>query len=226
MKGNDMVTPSGIFEKHYADYCARISKIDLRHLAHVLGTEYDGERMMIPFFNQTYRVSSCGITDESGNRPDYVRCVILAKYILLCPESRHHDTQWVSFKDFKKTSHFTNVNFFESDTEQAICKHYTGRCDDLARAGKLLGGMDDPMTMSYDLSMQFKVLPRISLLLVFNDGDDEFPPQCKVLFQKHAEFYLDPESLAMTGALLAGNLKKACDRSTGADDSISRLFIV
>lgn len=220
-----MVTPPGIFEKHYADYCARISKIDLRPLAHVLGAEYDGERMMIPFFNQTYRVSSGEITDESGNRPDYIICVILAKYILLCPECLHHDIQWVSFKDFKKTSHFTNVNFFKSDTEQAISKHFTGRYDELARAGGALGGMDYPMTMSYDLSMQFKVLPRISLLLVFNDGDDEFSPQCKVLFQKHAEFYLDPESLAMTGALLAGNLKKACDRSTGADDSISRLVI-
>lgn len=220
-----MVPPSGIFEKHYADYCVRISKIDLRSLAHILGTEYEEERMMIPFFNRTYRVSSDGITDESGNRPDYIICVILAKYILLCPECRHHDTQWVSFKDFKRTSHFTNVNFFESDTEQAICKHFSGRRDELARAGSALGGTDYPMTMSYDLSMQFGVLPRMSLLLLFNDGDDEFPPQCKVLFQKHAEFYLDPESLAMTGALLAGNLKKACNRSSGADDSFSRLTI-
>jgi hypothetical protein len=59
--------------------------------------------------------------------------------------------------------------------------------------------------------MQFNAFPYISLLLLFNDGDDEFPARCSVLFQKQAEFYLDPESLSMTGALLTKNLKKTCD---------------
>jgi hypothetical protein len=40
-------------------------------------------------------------------------------------------------------------------------------------------------------------LPRISLLLLFNDGDEEFPAKCTVLFQRHAEYYLDPECLAI-----------------------------
>jgi hypothetical protein len=47
---------------------------------------------------------------------------------------------------------------------------------------------------------------RIGLLLVFNDQDEDFPAQCRALFQRHAEFYLDPESLAMTGAALAKTL--------------------
>jgi hypothetical protein len=50
-------------------------------------------------------------------------------------------------------------------------------------------------------------LPRISLLLLFNDGEEEFPAKCSVLFQRHAEYYLDPESLAMTSACLARELK-------------------
>ena len=48
--------------------------------------------------------------------------------------------------------------------------------------------------------------------MLFNDKDDEFPAQCSILFQKQAEFYLDPESLLMTGAVLARKLKKICDR--------------
>lgn len=63
------------------------------------------------------------------------------------------------------------------------------------------------MEISYDLSMQFSVLPRLSLLLLFNDADEEFPAQCTILFQKHAVFYLDPESLIMTGILLARKLR-------------------
>jgi hypothetical protein len=68
------------------------------------------------------------------------------------------------------------------------------------------------MEMPYDLSMQFKALPRISLLMLFNDDDGEFPAQCTVLFQKHAELYLDPESLAMSGAFLARSLKRYAPR--------------
>jgi hypothetical protein len=56
--------------------------------------------------------------------------------------------------------------------------------------------------------MKFDVLPNISLLLLFNDRDDEFPAQGTVLFQKHSEFYLDPESLAMTSAVLVKRLKE------------------
>ena len=77
---------------------------------------------------------------------------IIIEYILLCPDRPYHDPEWVFLKDFKRTSPFTNVNFFRSD--------------------------------------------------------EEFPAQCTVLFEKHSEFYLDPESLAMTGSALAKSLQR------------------
>jgi len=153
-------------------------------------------------------VSNNGIFDESGNRPDYIISIILSKYILLCPGQSHHDNEWVSFKDFKRVSHFTNVNYFSSDTERAIEKHFSGKLDKLKKASEELDGSQHEMEISYDLSMQFNALPRISLLLLFNDGDEEFPAKCTVLFQRHAEYYLDPESLAMTSACLARELKR------------------
>jgi hypothetical protein len=64
------------------------------------------------------------------------------------------------------------------------------------------------MEMPYDLSVQFQALPRISLLLLFNDGDGESPARCTVLFQKHTECFMDPESLAMSGASLARRLRR------------------
>jgi hypothetical protein len=68
--------------------------------------------------------------------------------------------------------------------------------------------------MPYDLSVRFEALPRVSLLLLFNDRDDEFPAGCKVLFNQHAETYLDPESLAMTGSFLAKQLHRAGELAT------------
>lgn len=65
--------------------------------------------------------------------------------------------------------------------------------------------------MSYDLAAQFVALPRVPLLLLFNDADDEFPARCSVLFQEHADRYLDPECLAMLGRRLYARLERAGD---------------
>jgi len=207
-----MSQDSEIFEKHYNDYCAQIGKVDLGSMTDRLGIRRYGNQILLSFFNNDYVVSSNGIVDAAGNRPEYMACVIIAKYILLCPDQSYYNPEWVSFKDFKRTSHFTNVNFFTSDTERAIAKQFSGRLDELSKAGEELGGIHREMETKYDLSIQFSALPRISLLLLFNDGDEEFPAQCAVLFQKHAELYLDPESLIMTGASLARNLKRCAQR--------------
>jgi hypothetical protein len=204
-----MTASTDAFEQNYQKYCAQLAEINLDLIKDKLGLVSEGDNFFIPFFNNRYLVSNNGIVDAEGNRPDYMAFVILAKYILLCPEQSHYDAEWVAFKDFKRISHFTNVNYFSSDTERAIEKHFSGRLDDLSNASKKLGGICNKMNISYNLSMRFNALPRISLLLLFNDSDDEFPAKCTVLFQKHAEFYLDPESLAMSGAFLAKSLKNA-----------------
>jgi hypothetical protein len=55
--------------------------------------------------------------------------------------------------------------------------------------------------------MQFNALPKIPVLLLFNDADEEFPAQCAVLFERRAENFLDMECLAMVGMLLFEYLK-------------------
>lgn len=200
---------SDIFENNYQQYCSRLAGVDFESVKDILGVDhYDNDRMVIPFFNEKYFVSKNGIADASGNRADYMVSVILAKYILLCPDKYHCNPDWASFKDFKKNSQFANVNYFSSDTEKFIEKQFGRKTDALKNACKAFGGFSEEMDISYDLSFQFAALPRISMLLLFNDSDDEFPAKCNVLFQKHAELYLDPESLAMMGAVLAKGLSR------------------
>lgn len=204
-----MSDTADIFEQHYREYCERLTKVDFGHATEILGLVREGDRVGIPFLNDTYWVSSRGITDAAGDQPAYGICVILAKYLLLCPSRIHIESQWVAFKEFRKVSHFTNVNFFASDTERALVKRFTGRLDELHRACRALGGFQAGMEMPYDLCMTFTALPRVALLLLFNDADEEFPAKGTVLFQQQAEHYLDPESLAMTSAALVKRLGQA-----------------
>ena len=57
--------------------------------------------------------------------------------------------------------------------------------------------------------MLFEALPKVPILMLFNDGDDEFSARCLVLFERRAEKYLDMECLATVGWLLADYLHKA-----------------
>lgn len=211
-----MTAPSDVYQQYYEEYCRRLTDLDLEKIKDALGLIPGNDGFSIPFFDMHYFVSNRGITDSSGSAPrdrrGYMFSVVLANYILRCPDPPRLAPQWVSFKDFKSVSHFTNVNYFSSDTEKAIEKYFSGRLEALSAACTAVGGIPGDMGHTYDLSIRFEALPRVALLLLFNDGDDEFPAKCTVLFQKQAEHYLDPESLAMTGAVLAMRLKDADKR--------------
>ena len=198
------------FETHYRDYLDRISQTSFENVGQQLGLEVHDAGLVVHFFNRKYSVFKDRIEDDDNNRPHYGICVIIAQYILRCPQSDvEHKSRWVAFKDFKKMSMFTNENFFRTDCEQAIANHFSNQLENLDAASQKLGGRHVDLGLSYDRIIQFDALPTISLLLLFNDSDELFPTECKVLFQAHAEDYLDPESLAMTGAALAQRLKDA-----------------
>lgn len=210
-----MAQRSKIFEEHYKDYCRQIASVGFASIKDRLGIQIENNIARIPFFNQTYQVSGQGILKMDNEKADYVTSVILAKYILLCPDQLHLDGDWCTFRDFKKESHFTNANFFNSETTRQIKNHFSGRLTDLKTACGKVNGTAQQLALNYDLSVSFAAMPRLSLLLLMNDADEDFPANCKVLFQRQAEYYLDPESLAMTSGLLARKLIEADEKKRG-----------
>lgn len=199
---------ANIFATHYENYCRQIADRDLSSIKDTLGVKVQGKEAIIPFLGEEYTVSDKGITDSSGNLPDYMVCVILSKYLLLCPPAPVVSKEWAALKDFHKVSQFTNLNVFVSDAEKPIVRQFSGQINALLDASQNLGGKPCDMDLSYDFTMQFKLLPKIEILLLFNDNDDDFPATCSMLFQRQAEHYLDPESLIMTGIVFTKRLKK------------------
>lgn len=209
-----MTSLSDVFEKHYADYQTRLEALEFDRIAPILGLEPQRTGYALSLFNHRFTVARDGIWDDRQQPPDYATFVILVKYLTRCPPQAHQDTQWAAFKDFKRESHFTNVNYFASDTEQKIANTFSGHLEALSHAARRMGGVAGDSSLSYDLAIQFQALPRIALLLLFNDGDEDFPPYGTVLFWRQAEYYLDPESLAVTSALLVKHLTKQLETGT------------
>jgi len=191
------IKEGSVFEKTYDHYLARMHEVSLEDLEQKLGVTVEGDEIIVPLFGRPYRVSDRGILGPSGKRPPLDVCVILCKYILMCPAESPAGQDWVSYKDFKDSGPLTT--YFAHDVEHALAAAFSGRLSIMARTGKKLGGYGPDMNLAYDFAMQFDSLPRVRVMVLFNDGDDEFPAKCTVLFQRRAERYLDAESLAMLG---------------------------
>jgi len=166
--------------------------------------------LIIPFFGNPLRVSAAGISEPCGGRPNFSVCVVLFKYLLLCPDHDPVGNDWVSFKDFKDSAPFAGAFF--NYTEVPLAKYFSGRLKDLEAACREIQGHPPDMTFSYDLCMQFEALPQIPVLLLYNDADEDFPARCAVLFERRAEKFLDMECLAMLGMQLFEWLKQAADK--------------
>ena len=198
---------AAVFERIYREYLEEISQIDLNRVKDRLGIELDKDGAIIPFYGIPHRVSKQGIVDAQGRRPSHSVSVVLCKYLLLCPENEPTESEWVTFKDFMDASPFAGG--FLNTAEKPISRTFGDRISDLERLSGELSGRPADIEISCDLVLQFQALPRVPLLMLFNDRDEEFPAQCSLLFERRAKDYLDMECLAMTGMILAAWLSSA-----------------
>jgi hypothetical protein len=202
-----MASEKSVFEVTCKGYIDQVNRMDKKPLEAMLGVQTEGDEVLVPLLGTPYRVSPGGILDPCGNTPGFDVCVVLLKYLLRCPGTPPVAEDWVSYRGLKDSGPLTT--YFAKDVEGAIAAAFSGRGDALAGACAALGGRPPAMSARYDLAMQFDMLPRVPLCLLFNDADDEFPAAGTVLFERRAEAYLDPECLAMLGRHLFVRLKRA-----------------
>jgi hypothetical protein len=201
-----MAEKADIFDKTYDHYIKKIRALDFAAIAGNLGVKTDGDTVTIPFFNTPYRVTPQGVITPDGKPAAFGVGVVLCNYLIQCPRHRPKDDDWASYRDFKDAAPL--VGTFANTAERPIAANFSGRLPELEKAGRILGGIEPAITFPYDLNLLIQALPRIPILLLFNDADDEFPADCKLLFEKRTESYLDMECVAIIGMLLSEFLKR------------------
>jgi len=199
------VEKAPIFEKIYQDYLSQVAGLSLSGKEEILGIRLSENEISIPLFNREFRVTPKGISDDNGNQPLHAVSVLLCRYLILCPAlAPSAGDEWVSYKDFQDAAPF--VSGFVNNSEKSITKNFSGKLSTLEEACRKLGGFHATNGLSYDLAMQIYSLPKIPLYMLFNDADEEFPAECRMLFERRAKEYLDMECLAIVGWLFADYL--------------------
>ena len=130
--------------------------------------------------------------------------MVLCRYLIMCPSVEPKPKDWVAYRDFPDAGPLTV--FWADTVEGAIAKTFAGHVYRLRRASQRLGGAPAGMEISCDLCCRFTPLPKVPLLLIFNDADDDFPAAASLLFEKRASRYLDAESQAILGHALVNRL--------------------
>ena len=199
--------PSPVFKETFRRYLDDLKTVDFRAATEILDIQATVDTAIVPVFGHPHRVSRAGIAGPGGKRPHFSVSIVLLKYLLLCPEELPAGSEWVSFKDIPDAAPL--IGYFSSNVLTAVAGGFSGRLQDLKQAADFLGGRVPDDAYPYDLAFEFRPLPRVPVLLLFNDADDEFPAQCAVLFERRAERFLDPECLAIVGSLLVDGLKGA-----------------
>lgn len=192
---------SQVFDETYKDYLSQIANVELADCQAMLGFEIlDGQAMM-PFFNTIYRVSAKGIFDPQGDTPPLSVCVILFKYLLMCPSGIPQTGQLAAYKDFKDAGPL--IKFFSNVVEGEVVQNFRGKVRTLEKACLAVGGKPYEGDLAYQVKYKFLGLPRVPLYLFYNDAEEGFDAQCSILFESRTEVFLDMESVAMLGSRLS-----------------------
>jgi hypothetical protein len=197
-------TTGSVYDKTYRYYLQQLKTMRFEGKEDVLGITLDGDGVTVPYFGRPIQLTTDGLKDEAGNRPDFSDCVVVCRYLIMCPPFEPKGKDWVAYRDFSDAGPLTV--FWADTVERPLARMFSGRVGALKNACDSLGGINPELKIACDLCRCLTPLPKMPLLLVFNDADDDFPASASLLFEKRASSFLDAESQAILGHRLSGRL--------------------
>ncbi|MCB2216535.1 DUF3786 domain-containing protein [Desulfofustis glycolicus] len=191
-----------VFTEIYRSYLQQLEGVDLARRAGPLGVTFADGGLAIPVYGKVHHLSATAITGPDGRAVNPAIRVILARYVLDCPEQPPVGADpLMSYREFADAAPL--LSYFTTNTNKTIETHFSGGLEHLRNRARTLGAVE-LTSGTHDLSLRYFAVPRVPVLLNFNDQDDLFGAACSVLYRQSAKYYLDMECLAMTGTLLAG----------------------
>lgn len=186
------------------EYLTHIREQNNANLVDILGFQKTGKGYRFDFFNRQILFDHQDFIDLSGEELSLSVKIVLCKYMLNCPQPPlEKSVRLVTFREFSEAGPL--FYRFAENTSKTIEQTFLNRVDDLEQKCRQLCGI--PVSnASYDLSIRFKALPNIPIILQFNDVEGVFPAKAVFLFHEDAVNYLDLKSIGIIATYLTGHL--------------------
>ncbi|MFA5904666.1 MAG: DUF3786 domain-containing protein [Desulfobacula sp.] len=195
---------SKFFDEAYKICLREIKQVDLKEKSEILGSWKKNGFFIFPFFNRELAYDGDDFTDQSGEEVLPAIKLLLAKYIITCPEKiSPGSARLLTFREFPGSGPL--FSRFVDNTSKIMETTFSGCLAELEKRCRELNGCIVE-TEGYDLSVRFKALPRIPIILNFNDKEDGMPARAGFLFYDNASSYPDLQTLSIISTYLTGRL--------------------
>lgn len=169
--------------------------LDPTWMASRSGTSYSFplRRFEVPFFGEAYLVSypQGSVLRPDGNPAGAREALIILHYLVHAGGERPRG-EWIAYRDLPGARYHEPA--FVAEVEQPLSKGLAGRLEALR---DWVRKKARPVDVPGDVAAVWDVLPRLPLLLIFNERDEEFPASARVLFDVTAPDYLPTEDLSV-----------------------------
>jgi hypothetical protein len=176
---------------------------DIDVLTRHSGAVPDGEFCSITYWGSELRVMFHGFRVVDGTTGDSVdeKTEQLIIHYLHTADGTEEGSGWVSLAELPDGAFYRQA--YQGYTGDHLALELQNDLEELERACREIGGKPEELG---DVSYSFRALPRLSLLMVYWRGDDEFPPSAQVHFSDTASHYLPTDICASLGRNLVERL--------------------
>jgi hypothetical protein len=120
--------------------------------------------------------------------------------------------RWISFSELPGGGFYAKA--FQGYSGDELARLFGDDTATFERAAQAAGGYPVPFA---DLAFAFPLLPRLSLLVAYWAGDEDFPASMRVLFDAAAEHHLPMDVCAIAGGMLTRRILKVAKQNTSPE---------
>ncbi|OPY02453.1 MAG: hypothetical protein A4E61_01306 [Syntrophorhabdus sp. PtaB.Bin184] len=168
-----------------------------------------GVRVHVPFFDETILLDMPGFTFSSskGANVTLVAKIIILHYINTASGIPLAGEK-VSYGDIPACMHYDPV--FERRVLKPLVRAFGYDRHAFLDAGRSLGAKEEEFG---DASLTLFAFPKVPVTFVLWEGDTEFPPSARALFDPSVTGYLPLEDIVVVSKLAAGRILKTAMRN-------------
>ncbi len=182
----------------------KMAEVDLEEVAARSGARYRSgppEALEVAFLGTPHSATRDDVTAADGAPP-----TIWVKIFLLIYFTRASGAppagEWVAYRELPNT--VSKAKSFDACAAR-VAEAFSGRLAELEAAARRLGG-EALAFGSADRAFRFRALPRVELLLLFWEREEEFPARASLLVDRGVLDYLDQEALVFLAEAFAARL--------------------
>jgi hypothetical protein len=146
----------------------------------------------IPLFGEDCSVRRDGVY-KGAVKLDTIGSILVVRYLLAAGTAQMQHT-WLPYRDLKDGAQFSG--FIKTNIEDKIASAFQGKRVALQERLSALGAVRCAEEVQGDIALVLHPLPKVPVLSLFWDRDEEFPASFQFLFDGSASSYLDLEALA------------------------------